>query len=307
MGVFAAFLRNLQVRRVTAPASIGFSRGLRYMVGSAFMFSLMGLFVKVAGQRLPSQEIVLIRSVVTLFYSYLLLRWHRVSWRGQRIGFLLLRGVVGFLSLSCLYFALTRLPLADTLVLQHTSPIFTTLLAALWLKEPIGHRELAGILLSLAGVVLVARPGFLFGAQAAGLDPLGVGAAMGAAFFSAGAYVLVRELRHTEHPLTIVFYFPMVSTIGSLPVALPTAIWPSLLDWLVVVVGVGLSAQIAQVWLTRGLAEEQAGRAVAMNYFQVIFGVLWGLLFFQEIPSPLSLLGMGLIFMGTWLVARVRT
>ncbi|BBM69494.1 DMT family transporter [Rhodothermus marinus] len=291
---------------MTTPATLGLSRGLRYMIGSAFMFSLMGLFVKVAGRHLPSQEIVLIRSVVTLFYSYLLLRWQRVSWRGQRTGLLILRGVVGFVSLSCLYFALTRLPLADTLVLQHTSPVFTTLLAALWLKEPIGRREIAGILLSLLGVVLVARPGFLFGTHTAGLDPLGVAAAMGAAIFSAGAYTIVRELRRTEHPLTIVFYFPLVSTIGSLPMALPTAVWPSPLDWLVVVAGVGLSAQIAQVWMTRGLAEEQAGRAVAMNYLQVVFGALWGLLFFREIPTPLSLLGMGLIFAGTWLVARVR-
>ncbi len=276
------------------------------MIGSAFMFSLMGLFVKVAGRHLPSQEIVLIRSIVTLFYSYLLLRWQRVSWRGQRTGLLILRGMVGFVSLSCLYFALTRLPLADALVLQHTSPVFTTLLAALWLKEPIGRREIAGVLLSLIGVVLVARPGFLFGTHTAGLDPLGVAAAIGAAIFSAGAYTIVRELRRTEHPLTIVFYFPLVSTIGSLPMALPTAVWPSPLDWLVVVAGVGLSAQIAQVWMTRGLAEEQAGRAVAMNYLQVAFGVLWGLFFFHEIPTLLSLLGMGLIFVGTWLVVRVR-
>ncbi len=276
------------------------------MIGSAFMFSLMGLFVKVAGRHLPSQEIVLIRSIVTLFYSYLLLRWQRVSWRGQRTGLLILRGMVGFVSLSCLYFALTRLPLADALVLQHTSPVFTTLLAALWLKEPIGRREIAGVLLSLIGVVLVARPGFLFGTHTAGLDPLGVAAAVGAAIFSAGAYTIVRELRRTEHPLTIVFYFPLVSTIGSLPMALPTAVWPSPLDWLVVVAGVGLSAQIAQVWMTRGLAEEQAGRAVAMNYLQVAFGVLWGLFFFHEIPTLLSLLGMGLIFVGTWLVVRVR-
>jgi drug/metabolite transporter (DMT)-like permease len=274
------------------------------MIGAALMFSLMGLFVKVAGKRLPSQEIVLIRSLVTLGYSYLLLRWAGVSWRGQRTGLLLLRGLVGFLSLSGLYFALTRLPLADTLVLQQTSPAFTVLLAAFWLSEPINRRELLGIACSLLGVVLITRPAFLFGEQQAGLDFLGVGGALLSALFSAAAYVLVRKLRSTEHPLTIVFYFPLVATLGSLPLALPTAVWPSPLEWLVLVAGVGLTAQIAQVWMTKGLGEELAGRAVAMNYLQIVFGTLWGILFFDETPSAWSFAGMALIFWGTWLASR---
>ncbi len=276
------------------------------MIGAALMFSLMGLFVKVAGERLPSQEIVLIRSLVTLGYSYLLLRWAGVSWRGQRTGLLLLRGLVGFFSLSGLYFALTRLPLADTLVLQQTSPAFTVLLAALWLGEPVGRYELLGIACSLIGVVFIARPAFLFREQTGGLDLLGVGGALLSAIFSAAAYVLVRELRRTEHPLTIVFYFPLVATVGSLPLALPTAVWPSTLEWLVLIAGVGLTAQVAQVWMTKGLGEELAGRAVAMNYLQVAFGVLWGVLFFDEIPSAWSFLGMALIFVGTWLAAHQR-
>ena len=74
--------------------------GLRYMLLAAFFFSLMSLFVKWTGKALPSQEIVLIRSAVTLVYSYLLVRYYRLHLWGERIGWLLLRGLAGFGALA---------------------------------------------------------------------------------------------------------------------------------------------------------------------------------------------------------------
>jgi drug/metabolite transporter (DMT)-like permease len=279
--------------------------GLLYMVGAAFFFSLMSLFVKLVGQRLPSQEIVLVRSVITLIYSYLAVRWAKQTLWGENWGLLLLRGLLGFGGLSCFYFALTKLPLADATVIFYSNPVLTALFAALFLDERLGSNEIAGALLSFGGITLIARPSFLFGDAASGLNLLYVGIAFAGAVCAAGAYAVVRTLRDREHPLVVVFYFPLVATLGSIPTAGFTDMqWPTLYEWVLLIGGVGLTAQIAQVLLTNGLHNERAGRAMAMTYLQIVFAALWGMLFFREFPDLLSVVGALAVIGGTIVVAR---
>jgi drug/metabolite transporter (DMT)-like permease len=286
-------------------ASTGFSTGLLYMVGAAFFFSLMSLFVKLVGQHLPSQQIVLVRSVVTLGYTYALLRWSGVDAGGENKVLLLVRGAFGFTALSCFFFALTKLPLADATVIHYTNPVFTALIAAVVLGEAIGPREIAGALLSLVGVTLIAQPSFLFGPTAKTLNLLYVGVALAGALASASAYVTVRKLRETEHPLVVVFYFSLVASIGSTPTPAFTAMdWPTPWEWVLLIGGVAGCAQIAQILLTRGLHAERAGRAMAMTYLQIVFAAVWGMLFLGEFPGLLSIGGALLVISGTLLVAR---
>ncbi len=277
--------------------------GLRYMVLAAFAFSLMSLLVKLAGQRLPGAEMVLARSVIALVITRAMLHRAKVSPWGHRKGLLLLRGLIGFFGLLCFFYAIPRLPLADVTVIQYTNPVFTALLAALFLKETLRRGEVLGLALSLAGVVLVAQPSFLFGRASSGLDLGAVGVALFGAVFAAAAYTLVRKLRETDHYLVVVFYFPLVSTPASLAVMAPVALWPTPLEWLMLL-GIGLFTQIGQVYLTKGLHLEKAGRALSLSYVQIVFAALWGFLFFHEVPGLLSLVGALLVVAGTLATAR---
>ena len=291
-----------QTKSPSPPALL--SRGLLMMVGAAFFFSLMSAFVKSLGGTLPSQEIVLVRSAVTLGYSYALVRWAGKALWGNNRTLLVLRGLFGLGGMSCFFWALTALPLADATVLHYTNPVITTLLAALVLDETLGRAEIGGALLSLAGVALIAQPSFLFDG-ASGLNPAYVGVALGGAFFSSCAYVTVRKLRATEDPLVIVLYFPLVATLGSIPLtAAAQPAWPTLWEWAVLVLGVAVTAQIAQILLTNGLHAERAGRAMSMTYLQIVFAAVWGVLFFDEMPDLWSAAGAVLVVGGTLLVAR---
>jgi drug/metabolite transporter (DMT)-like permease len=276
------------------------------MAGAAFFWSVMSLFVKLVGQRLPSQQIVFVRSAVTLAYSYLLIRWSSEAelW-GANKRLLWLRGLLGFGALSCFFFSLTKLPLADATVLQYTNPVWTALIAAVAIDETIEPAEVGGILLSLAGVTLIAQPSFLFGSATAGLNLLYVGIALLGALFSASAYVTVRKMRETEHPLVIVFYFPLVSTLGAGPTAAwADAQWPTAWEWLVLVGGVAGCAQVAQVCLTKGLHQVKAGRAMSVSYMQIVFAAVWGLLVFGEVPDAWSIAGAALVVSGIVITAR---
>jgi drug/metabolite transporter (DMT)-like permease len=273
------------------------------MVGSAFFFSLMSLFVKLVGGSLPSQEIVLVRGIVTLAISYFGLRALGVAPGGNRTGLLALRGTVGFLAVSAFFYGVIHLPLAEATVIHYTNPVFTAVIAAIFLAEPIRARDAGCLLASLAGVALIARPAFLFGGATAALDPVGVAAALSGAVLAAAAYVMVRRLAETEHELVIVLWFGVLSTLGAIPATAVNFVLPT--GWLWAgLVAVGITTHIAQLFLTRGLALVPAGRAMTISYVQIVFAALWGVIFFEERPDGWLFLGAGLIVASTLALSR---
>ena len=274
------------------------------MAYSAFWFSAMSLLVKVAGARLSSMEIVLVRAVVTLALSWALVRRAKLDPWGNRKGMLLLRGLLGAAALNCFYFSIVHLPLAEATVIQYTNPVFAALLAALLIRERLGVRELTGVVASMIGVMMIARPSFLF-AGAPAMNPLHIAIAVAGALFSATAYVTVRMLRGADDALVIVFYFPLVTVPLVLPFAIADWIAPTPFEW-VILLGIGITTQIAQVYMTRGLQLEPTGRATAVGYLQIVFAAVWGALLLGERPDRWSALGALVIVGGTLLVSFGR-
>ena len=280
------------------------SKGLRYAVFGALSFSLMSACAKLAGEGLPSQEIVFFRAVVVTGLTYAALMARGVSPWGPKRGLLLLRGILGYSALSCFLWSVIRLPLAEATVIHFTNPVWTALLAVFFLGEVLRGWEVILAAVALAGVVLVARPGFLFG-DMSGLDSLAVGAAMAGALLSAGAYVAAKKLTRTHEPLVIVFAFGFVSLVGSAPPTAAAFVMPNGLEWLILL-GVGLGAQGGQVYVTKALQVEKAGRVMAVGYLQIVFAAGWGLLLFREVPDIWTALGAAIIIGSTFLMARVH-
>jgi drug/metabolite transporter (DMT)-like permease len=278
------------------------SRGVLYMAASALGFSAMSVLVKVASTRLPTGEIVLARAVVTLVVSYVMVVRAELSPWGTAKAGLALRGLLGFGGLTFYYLALAHLPLADATVIQNTTPLLTAVLAWWLLRESIGWTTLVAIVCGISGVLLIVRP------TGEGLDMTGIAAALGATVCSAFAYVTVRQLARTENPLVIVFYFPLIATPLAIPWAAATWVTPAPIDWLLLV-AIGMTTQIGQVFLTMGLAIEKAGRATSVGYVQVVFAMMWQWVVFSTAPTVWTIGGAAIIFAGTLAVAagsRVR-
>jgi len=287
---------------ITTPLTF-VSPGLQAMAVSAFFFSLMGALAKTAGTSVPLFEIVLARSLVVAVLSGAVMLRDGTSFRGDEPHLMLARSLFGFAALSCYYFAVIHLPLADASVIQFTNPVFTTFIAAYWLREHIGFREAVLVVASLGGVVLVARPGFLFGAEEA-LATIPVLVGLSGAVLSASAYVAMRRLRN-EPPMLVVFSFAVVSIVLSLPVAFIGFVWPSPL-MLLVLLGVGVTTHLGQVFITWGFRLERAGRASAVGYLQIVFAAAWGWLFFADVPGVWTFVGAAVIVGCTLLLVRVH-
>ena len=275
------------------------------MIVATLFFSAMSVFAKFAGQRLPTMELVLARIVVTFAMSVWAIRAIGIGYLGNNRRLLLARGVCGFMGLSCYFYAITHLPLADATVIQFCNPMLTAVLAAIVLKEKLSAIDIVGTVSSLAGVVLVAQPTFLFG-SATSLDPVAVTAGVVGALFSALAYVIIRRLGKTEHHLTIVFYFPLIAGPLSVPLlAAEGLVMPRGWEWLLLL-GIGVAAQLGQIFMTQGFKLETAGRASAVTYLQIVLAYAWGVLFFGEFPNTLSVVGAVLVVMSVLSVARRR-
>ncbi len=273
---------------------------IRYMLLSALGFALMAACVKAVGAYgIPVLEIVAARALVSLLLSYLDVKRKRISIWGHNKPWLVARGVAGALALVCVYYSVTTLPLADATVLQYTYPAFTAVLALIFLGERIKWATIACILLSLLGVAVMMRPG---ADMLATIPALSLAAALAGAFGSAVAYVIVRKLSQTEDSSVIIFYFPMIA----LPLAflLPgeAFVMPGW-EAAILLLLVGIFTQVGQIGLTKAMAAEEAGRASAYAYVQVIFSAVLGIAFFAEIPTLWTLSGGALIMAGALLNA----
>lgn len=283
------------------------------MVLATLLFAVMGALVKEVERYLPVGYAVFARSAIGLGLSLVLLRRARFHWRGNRPGLLAIRGLVGFSALMCTFESISRIPLSDAVILQQTQPIWVVILARIFLGERTRRRVVLATVIAMVGVVLVVRPGFLFGelAHVAGtpdepaVDPIGIGLALASAVLSAGAYVSVRALRKTDEPLVVVFWFALIAAPASLPMVLADLRVPTPYE-LLLLAGIGLAVQGAQMLMTRALHREPAGRVAAIGYMQVVYASLFGVLIFGETLTALAVAGAFLIVGGA-LLATIET
>lgn len=270
---------------------------LRFMLLSASAFALMTACVKlVSTHNIPVLEIVAARGLVSLLISYADIKRKKIPVWGHDKVLLVARGVVGSFALMCVYYAVTTIPLAEATLLQYMYPVFTAILAFLFLKEKIQRSTFICIALCLLGLLVMVKPNLSFNGEVV-LPWLSVFVALLGALGSGTAYVLVKKLSKTEDSSVIIFYFPLIALPLSIVLLGNHFVMPDM-EALILLLFVGIFTQIGQVGLTKAMQTEVAAKVSAFSYVQVIFSALLGVLLFDEIPSVWTFIGGGLIVLG---------
>ena len=200
------------------------------------------------------------------------------------------------------FFALGKLPLADAIAMSFISPVLTAVLGAMILSERLDWRILVALVGGFLGMLLIIG-GKLGGA---GLDD-GVLLGAVAVFVSAVGYSLnVIMLRHraTRDPLAQIILFQNVGP--ALLLALP-ALWTwatPTFDDLVQFAVIGTIGVIAHTMLAHAFARIEAARLAPVGYVTLVWGVVFGFLFFAEVPGLATLAGATLIVVGTLFAQR---
>ncbi len=259
------------------------------MLISTFAFSLMQLCVKFL-PHLPTHELILFRSLVSLVLSLGFLVPRRISPWGNNRKLLVLRGVFGMLALSLFFVTLQELPLASAVTIQYLSPIFTSIFAIFLLKERMRPRKWVFIAIAFAGVVVL--KGFDDRVSTTYFS-LGILSAL----FAGGAYNCIRLLRGVDHPVVVVFYFPLIATPVMAVLSFYDWVMPQDMDWVWLLL-LGIFTQVGQVYMTKALQAENANIVTSMKYLGAVYALLYGYFLFDETYGLMSLIGIGMVLLG---------
>ncbi|NRB71163.1 MAG: DMT family transporter [Xanthomonadales bacterium] len=279
--------------------------GMSAALAAFFLFTLMNVFAKLLAERHSVIEIAFYRNLIALLPFLVMLGVfgkRQITLIRAKPFLVILRAVLGAVSLMITFAAFSLMPMADTTVLLFTSSLFIPVLGMLILKESVGPWRWSAVLIGFLGVAIMAQPG-------GQVVPLGIGLALGAALLHATLQIVLRYLGRYERPETITFYFFLIGTVVS---ALPLpwlAVMPSReeIPWLL---GVGLSGAGAQWCLTVAFRHAQASIVTVFNYSGIVWATLFGWLIWGEFPLPVVMIGATIVVLSNavviWREARQR-
>jgi drug/metabolite transporter (DMT)-like permease len=265
------------------------TKGVWFMLFATMFFSLMNVAVKLL-PHIPAVEIVFFRSVVSLVLSIGLLKASKIHIWGSNYSLLILRGASGAVALILYFRLIQEIPLASATTILFLSPVFASILGIFFVKEEVRPIQWFFFLISFIGIVMV--KGF---DTRIGVIYLFLG--FSSSLFSGIAFNCIRKLNTSEHPLVIIFYFPLVT----LPI---TGVWsyfgwvmPTGMDWFILLM-VGVLTQIAQYFMTRSFQIEEISKVASLRYLGIIYALIFGYLFFNEDFNYLVYFGMALTIVG---------
>ena len=269
---------------------------IAYMLASSACFVSMSALVKLLGDALPLPMLMLCRTLLALPFVYLAaVRTGPVRIRAR--GDLWRRVVFGALAMYCFYYALTHMALASCVFLSRTQPLWLAFLAPFLTRERMPASGWLAIGCGLGGVALILRP-------EGGFEPAAA-AALGGALTSALAHLYVRRLNRSDRPAVIVFHFTLRLAAISALLAIPVWTWPTAQQW-PILAGVAALASTGQYLLTKAYRLDQAPVVSASSYSSIVLSLLYGFVFWREVPAPTAVLGGLLVAAGGTILVLAR-
>jgi drug/metabolite transporter (DMT)-like permease len=275
-------------------------KGMLWMIIATFFFSLMGSFVKIGATHFSSVELVFYRSFISLLFLFIYVVISQKELKTPHLRKQIDRGIVGFLSLAFFFYAIAHLNLGSAMTLNYTSPIFLGFFLPFISHQKIKKSILMCTIIGFIGALLILDPHGEWQSWFAGLVGLisGIGAAL--------AYIHVIQLSRLNEPdWRTVFYFTLVSTVGS-------GLWISFNDcqklvWddMWIFIPLGLSATIAQIAMTRAYRLGNTLVIGALSYLTIVFSGVISLLYFNETMRIEDLIGATLIILGGAIASNI--
>lgn len=258
------------------------------MILSAFTFAAMSVFIRFAGD-VPPAEKVFFRMIISAGVLFVMIKHKKLPLIGKKWHFklLLTRSILGVLGIYFYYYGINYVYLADASIISRLNPFFVTFFAWIFLKEKLPNFQIISLIIVFVGAVMIIKPKL----SSEFLPSLAI---VGAALFTGASHTIVRALHFKEHPYTIVFFFSFASAVMLLPFVLPNFVIPTPIQ-LLHLVGQAIMGLLSQIFLTVAFRHAKASEVSIYSYTIIIFGAIFGYIFWGEISDALSMIGGFLI------------
>jgi len=259
-----------------------------YIVTSGLLFACMGACIKLVSEDVSNEWVVFFRNffglllIIPIVFSYGIenLKTNIIHWH-------LARSIMGLGAMYCFFYSIAHIPLADSVLLSYTSPLFAPIIAIFILGELITARLGVALIVGFIGVYFIINPD-LEGFSAVSLVALLSG------FLAAIAMTCIRRMARTESTTRIVFYYSVIcALLSSLPLYYADPI-PNLYSIAVLAV-IGMLATLGQLALTQGYSKASVAHVGPFVYGTVVFATFLGWIFWQEMPDLFASFGIVLV------------
>ena len=206
------------------------------------------------------------------------------------------RSLLGLGAMYCFFYSIAHIPLAESVLLSYTTPLFAPFLAYLVLKERFSVQLFLAITLGFVGVIFLLNPEFKSFSWVSLI-------ALCSGFFASAAMISIRKMSKTEPTTRIVFYYGLICTSVSAIPLLGVDQWPNI-NALLTMVAVGIFATLGQLSLTKGYSMAAVAHVGPFVYSTVVFATIIAWFFWQEVPTFFTGFGILLVVIGGSIALR---
>jgi drug/metabolite transporter (DMT)-like permease len=268
-------------------------RAALWMGCAVLSFSFMAVAVRELLRHMGAFEILFLRTLVTtLLVAAILPRSGTATLRTRLFRFHLARALLHLGGQFCWIYAIGALTLATVFAIEFTMPVWVALLATLFLGERMNRGRVVMLVLGLAGIAIVLRPGV------GGLHPAALVMVLGSVFY-AGNMVMTKRIAATDSPLAVLFWMSSIQLPITLATAAPQWVAPQPVDlaWALVIGG---GSFIAHYSMTRAMKLGDATLVVPIDFLRLPLIAVIGALFYREPLDLATFAGAAVIFAGTY-------
>ena len=284
--------------------------GIALMMGFCIVAPVGDAVAKLLGASVPLGQVVLLRFALQALILIPIVWYSGRVWhmRGRVFWLTLLRTLLHMAGIAAMFTALKYLPLADAVAIAFVMPFFMLLLGKLILKEEVGPRRLGASIVGFLGTLLIVQPSFVNVGWPA-LLPIVVAVVF--SFFMLVTRQIAKEtdpisLQAVSGVMAVVMILPLLA-LGAITEFAPLQIiQPDAFDW-TLLLGIGVLGTIAHLLMTWSLRFAPSATLAPMQYLEIPFATLLGLLIFSDLPNPLAGLGILIsVSAGLYVIMRER-
>ena len=272
-------------------------RGALWMSGAVLSFALMAIAVRQLLRHMGILEILFWRTGVALVIAAAIAARHgAAAIRTRRLPLHATRALVHLGGQFCWMYAIAALALATVFAIEFTMPVWTALLAFAFLGERLSANRIVMLVLGLAGIAIILRPGV------GPFHPAALVMLFGALLY-AGNMIFTKSLSATDTAIAVTFWMSVVQAPVTLLAALPEWVAPHAIDvpWMC---AIGAGSFAAHYSMTRAMKYADATVVVPIDFTRLPLIAVIGALFYNEPFDPRVLAGAAVIFAGTYYSLR---
>ena len=267
------------------------------MFMSVCAFSFMDLIVKWSADY-PLGQVLFFRGFFGIVIYFFIMPRDRIKnfYYTKRVGLHSLRCLFGLIALIAIFIALRNLPLATVVSISFAAPIFTTIFSVFFLSEKVGFYRWLAVSIGFIGIIVITEPGF---------GNLNIYYIYPIIFCLGLSYVAIaiRQLSTTEPVWLIALNFSIVITLASLFTIPFGWVMPNIQD-LVLLCMIGFLGGFANLWLSQSFKLSEVSLVSPLKYLALVFGIIFGYLIWDEIPSIKTLVGALLVVVSSLIILR---